>query len=107
MDSNVKKEVENHILKASGLGEKSVGYKAIQQLFSMEELDLMFKYELLLDIRRGCIHLGLNIQLSRDKIYIDEDVVKNYYEKVMGLQYPEQKPELTYYDRIKLNRKEQ
>ena len=88
MDHTVKKEVEIHILKASGLGEKSVGYKAIQQLFSIDELSLAFRYELLLDIRRGCILLGLDIQLKRDKICIDEDVVKRYYEEVMGLKYP-------------------
>ncbi|WP_119792017.1 hypothetical protein [Flavobacterium anhuiense] len=102
MDSRVKKQVEEHILSASGLGEKSVGYKAIQHLFSIDELELAFRYELLLDIRRGCTLLGLKIGLSRDKIYINEDIVRDYYENKMGLKYPEQKPELTHYERVKL-----
>lgn len=103
MDSKVKKEVEEHILKATGLGFKSVGYKAIQHLFSIDELELAFRYELLLDIRRGCKLLGLDIQLKRDKICIDENVIRDYYENVMGLKYPEPKPELTHYERVKLS----
>ncbi|EJG02273.1 hypothetical protein [Flavobacterium sp. F52] len=106
MDSKVKNEVEAHILKASGLGEKSRGYKAIQRLFSKEELIIWFEYELLMDIRRGCHKLGLEIKLKRELICIDEEVVRNYYEKVMGMKYPDPKPEISYYERFNLNKKD-
>ena len=107
MDSNVKKLVEEHILRASGLGEKSVGYKAIKHLFSIDELELAFRYELLLDIRKGCNLLGLKVGLARYKIYINEDIIRDYYENKMGLKYPEQKPELTHYERVKLAAKKE
>lgn len=105
MDSKAKKEVEEHVLKASGLGVKSVGYKAIQHLFSINEVDIWFKYELYMDIRRGCNTLGLKIQLKRNLIYIDESIIRDYYENVMGQKYPEAKPELTHYERVKLSDK--
>ncbi|WP_289659482.1 hypothetical protein [Flavobacterium panacagri] len=104
MDNNVKKQVEEHILSASGLNVKSVGYKTIQKLFSIGEVIIWFNYEVAMDIRRGCIILGLEVKLKRDIICIDDDVIINYYEKVIGLKYPEQKPELTHYDRVKLIR---
>ncbi|MCC9016940.1 hypothetical protein [Flavobacterium lipolyticum] len=101
MNSKVKNEVEAHLLKASGLGEKSVGYKAIKQLFLNEESSLMFNHVLLLDIRRGCILLGLDIELVRNKIVLTEAAIIKYYENVMHLKAPPSEEEKSYYERRK------
>lgn len=101
MNSNIKNEVEAHLLKASGLGKKSVGYKAIHKLFLYSELDLMLNHVLLLDIRRGCILLGLDIELDRNKIVLTDAAVTKYYKNVMHLKAPPVEEEKSYYERRK------
>jgi len=101
MNSTEKNAIEKHLLKASGLGEKSVGYKAIQRLFRLGELDFMMNNRaLVLDIRRGCMTLGLDCEMRWNKIVLDDFALKNYYENVMGLK-AESVEEKSYYERRK------
>jgi hypothetical protein len=100
MNSTEKKAVEEHLLKASGLGEKSRGYKAIQHLFRVNELDVyLFHRDLVFDIRKGCMTLGLECDIRWDKIILDESAIRKYYEEVMGLTPEKEEDEIGYFQR--------
>lgn len=96
-----KAAVESHLLKASGLEERDKRYKAIQHLFAKDQLDFMFfEINFALDIRRGLLVLGLECRVSRNKVVLDEDGIKNYYENVMGLKSKPKEEDLSYYQRM-------
>lgn len=81
-----KLEVESHLLKASGLLEQDKRYRAIKSLFRTNELDfMMYEINFVLDIRRGLLVLGLDCEVRRNKIVLDDYAVTKYYEGIMGL----------------------
>lgn len=100
MTSAEKKAVEIHLLNASGLGEKSIGRRAIKTLFRVNELDFyLFNRDLVIDIRKGCMTLGLECQLRWDKIILNDSAIRKYYENVMGLTAEIEPEEKSYYQK--------
>lgn len=100
MTSTEKSEVLFHVLKASRLEEKDKRYKAIQHLFRVDQLSFMFfEINFALDIRRGLLVLGLECEVSRNKVILEEGSIIKYYENIMGLKAEPKEEEKSYYQR--------
>jgi len=87
MKENVKNAVEEHLLKASGFKETSRGYKLIQGLFKLNELDFkLVKRDDAIEIRKELWFLKFECAMRWDRIVLTDDAIINYYQNVMGMQ---------------------
>ncbi|MHC0442331.1 hypothetical protein [Flavobacterium sp. 3-210] len=107
MTGKEKEAVKDHINKTAGWNENSKGYQAIKQLFDNNEwyMSMQAEPDLYFGIAQWLRKIGLEVEIRRQEIKLDEDALRKYYINVMGLQTEPKEEEKSYYERYIVNKK--
>jgi len=99
METNEKKAVEAHVLKAFGMHPATPRYKLIERLFSEEELVFQdVGYDEAVSIRKELWFLKFECGMRFNKIIVTDEAFFKYYVTVMGLAPKPQDPGIIFYD---------